>query len=35
MRHAYKYSGSFETNYSDLAPGLTTYKAITRSPFLT
>jgi hypothetical protein len=26
MRHAYKYSGSFETNYSDLAPGLTTYK---------
>jgi hypothetical protein len=26
MRHAYMYSGSFETNYSDLAPGDTTYK---------
>ena len=26
MRHAYMYSGSFETNYSDLAQGSTTYK---------
>lgn len=26
MRHAYMYSGAFETNYSDLAPGSTSYK---------
>jgi hypothetical protein len=26
MRHAYKYSGAFETNYPELAPGSTTYK---------
>ena len=25
MRHAYKYSGAFETNYPELAPGSTTY----------
>lgn len=26
MRHAYMYSGAFETNYNDLAPGTTSYK---------
>jgi hypothetical protein len=26
MRHAYMYNGAFETNYSDLRPGTTTYK---------
>jgi hypothetical protein len=26
MRHAYMYSGSYETNYNDLAPGSTSYK---------
>ena len=27
MRHAYMYNGAFETNYSDLRPGTTTYKS--------
>lgn len=27
MRHAYMYSGAFETNYPELAPGATTYQA--------
>ncbi|HEY4307384.1 MAG TPA: hypothetical protein VGM82_23125 [Gemmatimonadaceae bacterium] len=26
MRHAYMYSGSYETNYSDLTPGSNSYK---------
>ncbi|HEY4131104.1 MAG TPA: hypothetical protein VGM50_10825 [Gemmatimonadaceae bacterium] len=26
MRHAYMYSGAFETNYTELRPGTTTYK---------
>ena len=27
MRHAYMYSGAFESNYSGLRPGTTTYKS--------